>query len=56
LKWDHTPEEIRQLSKKLIEDSTKTINAMIANKEPRNFKNVIEVLAKFESDFDIVSS
>ena len=41
LRWDHTPEEMRALTKQLIESSSKTINDMIANKEPRSFENVI---------------
>ena len=41
LRWDRSPEEMRTLTKQLIENSTKTINNMINSKEPRTFENVI---------------
>jgi len=52
LRWNHTADEIKLLTKEIIDESNAAINKMINFKGKRTFKNTIEQLNKFETSFN----
>lgn len=56
LKWDWTTDKIKSAQQEETKVFLKTLEDMIKQKGKRNKANTIDILAKFEYDFFILSS
>lgn len=48
LRWDHTPQEINQITNDMIRESDERIKAIVEIKDKRTFENTMIPLTKFE--------
>lgn len=56
LKFDHTPAEITEITSKVIEESQKTIDDVVALNASRTFKNSILPIVKLEAQISTMAS